>query len=447
MATERPEEELSSTPTASGQDSAAMYPGTSPASEGLVERTTDSVFVLAFIANLILVIANASLFVFADWIRWLHDRTPHGGPWREQLAGNVVQVGLIMAITGRLFLGRSIDRFGVRRVWLTMCVLAITAGVLFLTATRFSIVIYLARMMYATGLAGMFTCSAFHIQSQVATHRRTEFLALLGSSGFLGMIGGTQLAQYLLRSVTRDGGPADRFYPLLFQLVLGCLLIHGAIVIRLTWRDPLPSREVPRPTLLVMMRRHWPGMTMLVAMVMGTVFTVPSLYLKRFATHQGLSGIAVFWTVYAITALCVRVASARASQNLGRHRMILIGLTGQGVGLLALVPVQSEYHVIPAAILCGIGHAFLFPSMVSLGSGRFPPEYRGSGTNLTLGFLDLGSALSAPMLGWIIDLRMFSGVGFRPMFTAAGLVALSVAALWYFTHRDSHDHEETGAAN
>ena len=57
--------------------------------------------------------------------------------------------------------------------------------------------LYLGRILWAIGISGMFTCSTFHMQACVAEHRRTEFLGLLGSSGFIGMILGTQLVDAL----------------------------------------------------------------------------------------------------------------------------------------------------------------------------------------------------------------------------------------------------------
>jgi hypothetical protein len=74
-------------------------------------------------------------------------------------------------------------------------------------------------------------------------------------------------------------------------------------------------------------------------------------------------------------------------------------------------------------------------------SPQFPPEYRGSGTNLTLGFLDLGAGLSAPLLGRIIDNHGSSSEGFRRMFFVAGAVPLAVAVLWFVLKGRSTDAE------
>lgn len=405
----------------------------------LIESPLHLGFVLAYAANLTLVISNSALFVFAEWVRWVCLRPDSGVMYREEIPGSVVQIGLFAAMGTRLFLGRWIDRFGVRRVWMVACLTTICGEVGFFAIRSWSPLIYGSRMLFATGVAAMFTCSAAHMMSQVADYRRTEFLALLGSSGFIGMIVGPQLAGILKWSV---GGDPAQFFPLLFGTVIGLNVLTLLLVGTLTRTALPPACDAARPSLLRLMRRYWPGLTVLVAMVKGATFTVLSVFLVRFTEHQGLSGIAWFWTCYAIAAFVMRLRCATLTQQHGRYRVLLWGMLFQALGLWALIPVTRDWHVVGSAVLGGVGHALVFPSMLSLGSGRFPAKYRGSGTNLTLGFVNLGSALSAPSLGWIIDLPAFDGAGFRQMFLTAGSVPFVVAVIWYLRHRACHDEQE-----
>ena len=298
--------------------------------------------------------------------------------------------------------------------------------------------LYAGRILFAVGLAGMFTCGTFHIQSCVTERRRTEFIALFGSSGFIGMILGPQLAD-VLRSLCADA--ADVFFPRIFQAT--AVLIAGYIVflIMATRGLPRPEKHPTRPSLIRLTRDYWPGWVVLVAVAMGIAFTVPSLYLIRFTKHADFGGIATYWTGYAIMAFAFRLRTAALSQRVGRYRLIFCGLLFQGLGLWALIPVSASWHLLFSASLCGFGHALLFPSIVSLGSGTFPVRYRGSGTNLTLGCLDLGVGMSAPLLGKIIDLPAFDGVGFRQMFLVAGAMPLIVAAIWFLAKRHQVDSE------
>jgi MFS family permease len=423
---------------ATQQVRAVAPPETRPAIDSPIDRS----FLLAYAANLTLVIANACLFVFAEWVRWVATQPDSGVTYREEIPGSIVQAGLFAAMTARLFLGRAIDRFGVRRVWAAACLLSIAGETGFLLIRSWTPLIYVSRMAFATGVAAMFTCSAFHMMSQVADHRRTEFLALLGSSGFLGMIIGPQLAS-LLQSLSNDD--PTKYFPALMATVLVLNVLSLLLVGVLTRSAFRPCPHLPRPSLLKLMMRYWPGMTVLVGLVMGSTFTVVSVFLVRFANHQGLNGIAWFWTCYAVIAFATRLKCATLTRQYGRYKVLLWGMVLQAFGMWALMLVTVNWHVIGAATLGGMGHALLFPSLVSLGSGRFPAEYRGSGTNLTLGFVDLGAAISAPVLGWIIDLPAFGGAGFRQMFFIAGCLPFAVAIAWYFHCGSRRDDQEMGS--
>lgn len=414
------------------------------ADSATIDSARHPVFVFSYIANLALVTANAITFVFADWVAWLATNKTPDVQYQEELPGRIVQYGVLAAISARIFLGQAIDRFGVRRVWLLVSCLALTGVVLFTSMEALSGLLPAGRILFAVGLAGMFTCSTFHIQSCVEEHRRTEFIALLGSSGFVGMILGSQLAD-LLRWVS-SGNPAI-FFPSVFATASVLFGLNIACVFVITRGMSVPMHPFTRPSLIRLTRDYWPGMITVVAMMMGVIFTVPSLYLIRFNQHEGFGGIAAYWTTYAVMAFMFRIRTAGLSQKVGRHRLVFVGLLFQGMGLWALIPVTQWWHLLFSATLCGFGHAFLFPSIVSLGSGTFPSRYRGSGTNLTLGCLDLGVGLSAPLMGRIIDMERFGGAGFRQMFFCAGALPVIVAVIWYVAHRHSADSEVHGAGH
>ena len=239
------------------------------------------------------------------------------------------------------------------------------------------------------------------------------------------MMLGPQLAD-LLKWLT-SGDPA-KFFPGVFYVGVGLLAMYIGCVVTATRGLPPPGRIEVRPSLIRLMRQHWPGLVIGVAMTMGLVFTVPSLFLVRFNNHEQFGGIAGYWTVYAVTAFLFRLFTASLSRRIGRYKLILLGLLAQGIGLWSLIPVTQSWHVLGSAVLCGFGHALLFPSIVSLGTQPFPARYRGSGTNLTLGCFDMGAAISAPLLGRIIDLPQFEGAGFRQMFFVAGMIPMCMAA-------------------
>ncbi len=376
--------------------------------EAIYNRT----FWLAYAANVLLVTANALTFRFAEFVRFL------GGT--EATTGEIVSAGIIGSLLMRLTLGRDLDGHGVRRMWIGSSLLFILGCALMMFARELDWQIYAARVAFSIGLASMFATSISHIQHQVPAHRRTEVIGSLGSSGFVGMILGAQLGDlYFLRIPTGSG---------LFEVLFGSATLLGicylAIILFLTRADVhVPPTETHAAHRLLL--RYFPGPVLLVAMMMGVGFVVTTVFLTRHATTLGLPGIRTFFTGYAISAFAIRILTRQWSYAIGRHRMILLGLLGHFVGHLLLGRVTTEWDLVLPSIACGFGHALLFPCVISLGSGAFPPEFRGSGTTITMGFMDLGVFLSAPLLGGIID-----AYGFHAMFLTSAGFALTIGMLY-----------------
>ncbi len=298
----------------------------------------------------------------------------------------------------RFTLARDLDRLGVRRMWVSSSLLFIAGCTLLMTASEIGWQIYLARTGFAIGLAGMLTSSNVHIQNQVPPLRRTEIIGALGSSGFLGMITGAQLGDLIY-----DWLPLSRG---MFVVMFGTTAVLGMcylfIVLRLTRGDE-HVHQPDTPPVLSLLRQHWPGPVIVVALAMGVSFVVTTVFLTRQATALDLVGVRTFFTGYALSAFCFRIVSRTWSRTIGRHKMILVGLLGHVVGHLLLIRVTREWDYVAPALFAGFGHALLFPCVVSLGAEGFPVRYRGTGTTVILGFIDVGMALAAQPLGWVID--------------------------------------------
>jgi MFS family permease len=364
-------------------------------------------FWLAYSANVLLVTANALTFRFAEFVKFL------GGT--EALTGQIVSLGIVGSLLIRFTLGRDIDALGVRRVWIGSSLLFVTGCLLMCVLDQLGWEIYVARAAFTIGLGSMFAASIAHIQAQVPSYRRTEVLGSLGSSGFVGMIVGAQLGDLLFQWLP----VGDTLFAVLFgtATLLGCSYLALTLWITHGTTHVRPHETPPAHRLIF---RYWPGPVVLIALMMGIGFVVTTVFLTRHATELELAGIRTFFTSYAVSAFLFRMVSRTWSRTMGRHRMILMGLAGHCVGHLLLCTVSREWHLVLPAICCGFGHSLLFPCVVSLGSGAFPPEYRGTGTAITLGFMDLGVFLFAPLLGWVIDTY-----GFVPMFlTSAGSAVL-----------------------
>ena len=400
--------------------------------------TTDSapsvynrVFWLAYLANLTMVGANALTFRFAELVSFL------GGS--QKTTGVIVQVGMLGALGSRIFLGQLLDRYGTRRIWLAGACMFGASAIGFLLSESTGWPIYVSRMAFAIGVAAISTAAIVHIQNQVPRQRRTEVIGNFGSSGFIGMVLGSQAGDLVFWFYPES--------PLRYQILFGAAFLlaglYAWLVLVITkGTEHVQPQENPGPLRLIF--RFWPGHIVVVAMMMGVGLASTTVFLTRMTTGRELGGIGTFFLGYCISAFGFRVAAAGWAKILGRYRLVVMGLLGHASGHLILAYASATWHLIPAAMLAGFGHALLFPCVVSLGAGRFPREYRGTGTSIVLAFIEIGVAVSAPLLGWMIDSGIERGGGdpYRPMFLTSGIVFTCVAFYYGWMTRKKRDEEQ-----
>ncbi len=411
---------------------------TAPASPAPSDPSADNIygrtFWLSYAANLTMVAANAVTFRFAELVKSL------GGS--DFTTGQIVSAGTVGAILSRFVLGPMLDRYGTRRVWAFSGVLFAFACGTLMTCESISPVIFAARIAFATGIAGMSTASIVHIQHEIPWHRRTEVIGNFGSSGFLGMVVGALCGDGIYWAVTDVG---TRFV-VMFGLAAALGLAVATLAILVT-RGHAHVRPEVTPGLHRLLFRYWPGTIILVGMMIGVSLAVTTVFLTRMVKERDLGGMSLFFFGYCGSAFAFRVASSSWSRVVGRRWLVLFGLAGHGFGHLLLANATEQWHLIIPAVTAGFGHAMLFPSVVSIGSGAFPKEYRGTGTTVVLGFTELGIVISGPILGAIIDLSRARGLAdpFAPMFYASASFALFAAIAYWWSSRGEIDEEQQAA--
>ncbi len=342
--------------------------------------------------------------------------------------------GAAGALLIRFQMGRWIDRFGCKPNWLAGTLLTSLAVGAMPFARRLWLIATLHVVAQIAVGVTMTTVAVFAAQIAVP-RRRAESIGIMGLAGFLGMMVGPTLGDVVFAGDTAAIEP----YLLFFGLSAGCSLLAGVVVAA----TPLPSFQVgrlnaageaastgassglsqnplpnvaaaPMPELaaverpnavktLRILRRHWPGAVLLLGAVFGAVFCMQSAFLERLAERAGFRDIKLFFVIYGPTAMMLRILFRRLPERLGRGRTLTLGTLLLAAGLGCLLGIGGAWQLVPAALLMGAGHCFVFPSLVDLAASRLPPEHRGLGTSLILGSADLGMLIGFGSLGMVID--------------------------------------------
>ena len=140
-----------------------------------------------------------------------------------------------------------------------------------------------------------------------------------------------------------------------------------------------------------------------------SIFEIPSGWLAdRFGARRMMARIVLWWSAFTMA-------------------------TAGAVGFRSLVAIR---------FLFGVGEAGVFPTLASAFRRWMPARERGRAFGLAVGFAALGTAVSQPIVGAMLEL-----VSWRESFVLYGALGVGWAALWYWWMRDDpREHASVSAS-
>lgn len=379
-------------------------------------------FWLTYAANSLLMVAISLLYRYADLVSLL------GG--REHELGWIVGAGMVGSLAMRLSQGVGIDRYGSRGVWLGSVVVFIFSclGHLLVTTVHGPLV-YALRILFATSIAGAFGASITYISRRAAAHRVAEVIGTLGTSGFIGMMGGSLLGDLLFADGQIDRAHVNRMF--LTAALVGLAALALALLASRGATRPMLHRRV---SIWGVLRRYHPGAILLVGVATGIGVGMPQVFLRTYAHELNIHNLSFYFVTYAPVAFATRLTIRGMPARYGIRPMVWMGLGAMAASMVCYLAVRSQSHLVWPACLAGIGHAFLFPSVVAGGSTRFPERYRGLATTLMLATFDLGTLIGAPLIGTILlAARHFGLPSYPTMFFTVAALLLGLAVVYSLT--------------
>lgn len=388
-------------------------------------------FFQVFVAAILFMTGLALQFHFGQYIEYRG--------YGVNTLGRILSITMIGTLAIRLQLGRWIDRFGCRPTWLigTLIVTVSVGAIQFTDDLR---LITLLRTISAMASAAVMTTVAVFAAMIAPPHRRAESIGTIGLAGFLGMMAGPTLGDWIFATTT----DSISSYRLFFSASALCSLLAGCVIYRIalpTAADASTSTEETliasspgprqRHSQLRIMVDHWPGIILLIGVVFSMSFCLQSSFLERLAEERGFKDIKLFFLTYGPVAITLRIVFRRMPERLGRSRTLVLGMILLAAGQLSLLDIQTQEQLFLPGLLMGAGHSFIFPSMVDLAAERLPFALRGTGTSLILGAGDVGMLIGYVVLGELIEAFGFD--------TALGVLAatvLATAMIFAFTRRD-----------
>lgn len=365
-------------------------------------KTAD--FWLAYVANFLVMAQIALFYRFGDLVNHL------GGS--DRMLGLVVAIGSLVGLAARASLNRSTSRFGLHLAWMAS-IASMTVGAALVTfvawtdADGISSLLFVGRVLYASGAAGGLTLPLVFVQKTTAAERRSEAVGFASGGVFLGMMSGAALSELVFLVC----GKGFWRFPVLFGLaaLFGVVGLTAVAVIRrrdtplafeaLPDRAPQPQNAETAPrTLPTLPARRWS--LLLLSLATGFAFTFLGVYLTRYlAVKQLGGGYLYFFFAYCASAFLIGYATKDWGRMIGQYRVALLGAFAYVFGILFFLNSTAAWHLVFPAVFCGIARAMVGPALVGLAENADARTVKGSATNHVHLAYDLGFFLGASFLG------------------------------------------------
>ena len=373
-------------------------------------------FALAWFANAMLNLAGL-LFV-------------HLPGFLQQLGAGEAHIGRIMAaqalgaIVAWPLAGRAMDARGRRVVILTGVALFVVVVGLYLSIDSLGPRVYLVRVLDGVAATMWYTALFTYAADLVPAQRRTEGLAMFGVSGLITIGVGAQFGDIILAYAT---------YRELFLGALGCAVL--GLMLCLPLRDLPPVHDEqnvpPRSVVATAMQRNL--IPVWIASFTFFVAVARALQLHEdVRDHDGHRQRGQLFQrvcrhrrgVADLPGVASR-PSGRATHDRCRHVLLR-------VGCVVLSLAHTPGHVLAAGLLCGAGHGYTFPVLLSLVVARARPQERGVATAFFTTLDWLGLLLAGPVVGYVIE-RTGYGTAFIGL---ALLLAMGIGVFYGFDRTD-----------
>jgi len=311
------------------------------------------------------------------------------------LIGWMFSLPALVAILARPAIGTRMDRSGRRSLILAGNVLNVVVVSLYLGVDSIGPALYAIRIVHGFSEAVLFTVFFTYAADIVPSSRLTEGLAIFGVSGMLPMSLAGVLGDWLL---------ARADYTALFATALGFSMaaLLFSLPLREIERPPGAGPAEPRGFLAAVvdprLRPIW-WISTVFFVALAAIF----VFLKTFVIARGVGSVGGFFSAYTAVAIFLRVALGWLPDRVGPKRVLVPSIVALALGFAALARAQSDFDVMLAGMLCGLGHGYTFPILFGLVVRRTRMDDRGSAIAIYTGMADVGMVVGGPAFGWMLE--------------------------------------------
>ena len=311
-----------------------------------------------------------------------------------------VDIGILVGTVGvsslvvRPFIGRALLRTPEKYFMLGGALFSVLSYAAYLFAPPFW-PLFIVRILHGLGLAFFFTASFTFVSNISADkHRGQTFSYYLLSTNFSLAIS-PSLGMFII----------NRFhFAYLFLLCLGLSLCCFFAAGKLGKREPPPEEPSLANEGYLFNRKALPAS--ILAFFFHFTWGALAAFFPLYAIKHGVANPGLFFTVVAVMLISGRASAGNIIDRYNREKVILPCLILCIISMAILAFSESLPMFMLVAVIWGMGHAFLFPSLAAHAVDKMGAS-RGTGMGTFTGLSDLGISLGPVAMGIVIHFTSY----------------------------------------
>lgn len=339
--------------------------------------------------------------------------------------GLIIALFTLTAGVSRPFSGKLTDTVGRIPIIIFGCLVCLLAGMMYPIVTTVTGFLFL-RLFHGLSTGFKPTATSAYIADIAPLEKRGEAMGIFGFFGSIGMASGPVLGSYLALTMSVN----SMFYASSILALISVLVLLGM-------RETLPERQRFNLKLLKIKRkdilepRVFPSSIVLLFNVFsfGVILTI----IPDLSEYLGLTNKGIFFAIFTVTSLLIRIFAGQASDKYGRIPILFIAT---GLLILALILISFTEHLLLfyiSAAIYGIGNGMSSPTSYAWTIDLSEEGHRGRGMATMFIALELGIGLGAIVSAWLYNNRASN---FPLVFIfSAGITFCSIIYLLYYLVR------------
>jgi len=337
----------------------------------------------------------------------------------EDYKGYIIALFTLSAGISRPFSGKLADRIG------RIPVMMAGAGVCFLVGLLYPLLSFVSGFLFLRFVHGFSTGftptgAAAYVADSVPYSKRGEAMGLHSLFGSLGMAAGPAF-----------GGWLATVFPLETIFYVSAFTAIFSILILLKLKETLPTKE-PMSWKLFRLNKDEiiekrvlvpAGILSLLAFSFGVVLTI----IPDFSEHLGISNKGLFFGVFTLSSLGIRLIAGRTSDRWGRVPVMRASSVAMIAAMVCIAFSTQKIHLLGAGVLFGCAVGMYSPTTAAWVIDRSLDAFRGRALATMYIFLEAGIGIGALTSGYLFANK---SANFQLVFLfSAGVAAIAFVIL------------------